>query len=367
MICRPYLEARRPPAFIALLLGVAIGPSFTGLLDRARVASFDPLLALASGWLALLAADSWDLGTLRRIGARRLTPMLAVTATAAAALAVGIPLGLGLMGAPPPWTTAVIVAVLACAAAAVDPAAARLSLEGAARPDNAARQSPSVASLSLGASLTGTALVAGLMLAAGADGAPPIWLALRHALMTLALGVAAGLVYVGPSRLLEGRGPLLTLTLTLPLVGWGVALWLGMSPMALLFAAGVVLANDATRRDLTFSLLREMERPFSMALLILAGASLTLNLAAPSSPALWAAAAILALARPLSWRLLPAARLRPQHALALSPLAIPMALHASSGSQAPYPLPGVIVALFVLSEIAWLLVHRANPAPGGRA
>ncbi len=359
LLCRPYLEAGRLPATPALLLGagLALWPATAAALQSDLLQT---ALALGAGWLALLAAEPWDLGTLRRLKAPRRLLLLGGCALGVAALAL-----------LPHMTAALhhqaggagrllyLVALLACAAGALDPDAARSSLRQAARPDAAARLAPAVAGLGLGAALLGAA-GAWAVQAVLDPFAPPSageTLAARLAGAPL-LGLALGAVLVAPLRAAQGRGPILALLLSAPALCWGAARWIGLPPPAVAFACGLVLANDASRRDLVFTLLREAERPFCLVLLVAAGALLPLGSSTLGALPTWMMATVLLLARPVVGRLAGPAGLTVEQFLPLSPLAI-----ALVPSMPPSFGPGwqlldqavlAIALCFIGAELLWL-------------
>jgi hypothetical protein len=180
----------------------------------------------------------------------------------------------------------------------------------------------------------------------------------------LVLGLALGLFFVGPLRLAQGRGPVSILLLAMPLVGWGLARRLEMSPLALLFAAGVVLANEASKRDLIFTLLRELQRPFTFLVLLLAGARIPIALIPGAIAVFGLMAAGYSLSRPLAWRFAPDVGLSIEQALPMSPLAIVLTLELLDWAGTPSGfarlLPAVVALAFVLNEAAWFLISRSR-------
>lgn len=345
---------------------MALGPSVSGTMPAALRSGLEPLAALAAGWLALSAAGSWDLATLERLSAARRIFAIGIVATLLGGLAVLWP-ATALAAAAPvhlAWLVAP-AAALVCAAAAVDPGATRLTLEREERPDAAARLAPSAAGLALGAALAGSALVPSLLATTTGDPLSP-WRVAAHAALTLALGLCLGLAATALLRLADGRGMLLAVLASLTLGGWGLARWLGMSPLAMLFAAGLLLANEAGRRDLVRTLLVEWERPLAAALLVLVGASIPLSPIAHWPAVFWLAALTFTAARPLAWRLVPGTGLRADQALAMSPLAIVLSLETIAGDAVAAPLtawaPAAVAVAFVGSEIGWLLIARKSPA-----
>jgi len=66
LVSAPWLSARRPMLSLAMVAGAVMGPHAAGLIAASLRDALAPILALTAGWLALLAAESWDLATLRR-------------------------------------------------------------------------------------------------------------------------------------------------------------------------------------------------------------------------------------------------------------------------------------------------------------
>jgi len=363
LVSAPWLSARRPILSLAMVAGAILGPHGAGLVTPSLLDTLAPILALSAGWLALMAAESWDLASLRR--ARVGHVLLAIGGTAT------------LGDASPVMLAALPSAVLlGCAALAADADAARDALARAVHPDPQARQAPALASLALGAALLGLSVAWGLQASAISAGSPLTWHAGRHVVMTLLAGGALGVVYAQPLRLAQGRAQTLALLLALPLVGWGLAGLLGTSPLCVLFVAGAILANDLRRRDLVFTLLGEHQRPMTLAMIFVAGAMLPLPEADPRSAAIWTIAAIFIVVRALAWRFA-GSRVGLARVIPLSVLAIPMMLEALSwpGGGAPaYAAPFILVAAgtFMIDELLWLAprpltvpVVAGTPAPRG--
>ncbi len=363
VICRPYLEARRPYASLALAAGIALGSFDSPLVAKVVLPGLQPLMGLAAGWLALLAANSWDMGHLAWTRGARMLALAGMAGLAASGLGMLAPAILGGAFDGAGWPILVgPLAILACAAVALDPEAAREALHGSSRPGPAMREAPAAAALVLSGSLAGICLAWALQ--AGTAGGSS-WAGARHLLLTLAAGAGLGIVFAGLLRLAEGRGPLLIFLISLPLLGSGLAHKWGLSPLAVIFIAGVVLTGERTRRDLISVLLRELERPFTVALLVLAGAAVPLGQGTLRLGAFWILAGGFTLARPGAWRFMRPGGLRPLDALPLSPLAIPLALEALSwqGSGVTGLLPAAVTLAFILSETAWI-VSTARSARG---
>ncbi|HZI93136.1 MAG TPA: hypothetical protein VFE84_02750 [Patescibacteria group bacterium] len=347
LLCRPWLEARRPIASLGLLIGVMLGPGGTGLIPSGLLGGLQPLKALAAGWLALLAAESLDLETLRRLPVRgRLWTLLIPAAV------------LGTLG----WFVGDGMALpLACLALALDPDAVRHALSRVSRADLSARFAPMLATVALGLSL----LCSVLTLQAPAPSPATAAMAVAHGSLTLLLGVGLGLFFVGPLRLAQGKEFLLALIVSLPLLGWGLATRLGMSAPAVVFVAGLVLAHDRTRRELFFTLLREHERLFTVALMTLTGAGLGYGSGLLLDARFWWLVAALAVARPLAWGLTRPGGLTATQTLTMSPLALTLAALGWGWQQpdaAGGPLAAAAGVAFVLGEVTWLWLGHAPAA-----
>ena len=319
LLSRPWLDARRPMMSLALLLGVALGPAGGGFVKDDLLQPLTPVAALCAGWLALLAAESWDTATLRRARSSFMILWLVVPAL--------------LLG----WYFAAIV--VACAALALDPDAVHEGLRLTARPTAAARLAPTTAAIALGLALLASCLGDSRGVFVG-----------THALL---IGAGLGLVYAGLLRLADGKAFVLTLLITMAILGAGIAHALEAPVLATIFVAGLMLVQDTVRRDLIFSTLREYERPITAALLLLAGVSLPLAGGVAVSRPFLAATVILVLIKPLAWRLLPAGGLTWRQSLPMSPLVIPLA--AATG--APWIAAAVALA-FILGELLSRLPER---------
>ena len=296
LVSRPWLDARRPIMSLALLLGVAVGRAGARLVPDELLAQMTPVAALCAGWIALISAESWD-----GPGLRRTRSGLRILWLVVPSLLLG-------------WWLAAIT--LACAVIALDPDAVREGLRHMSRPSAMARQAPTVAGLALGLALIASCL---------ADVRGPL-----AGVAALPLGIACGLGYAGLLRLAEGKAFVLTLLITMPILCSGIAHALGLSPLAAVFCAGVVLTQDGARRDLIFSTLREYERPVMAGLLLLGGAGMPLVGSFIASWPFWAGVGILMVIRPLAW-LLVGSGLTWRQALPLSPLMIPLAVAGPAG------------------------------------
>lgn len=309
LVSRPWLEARRPAGSLPLLAGMVLGPGGAGVLTADLTASLDPLVALAGGWLCLLAAESWGVAAIRKAG----VAAIARAAIPGLACCAGVILILVWQAGARPGVAAMPALLLACVASARDPEAARDRLSRSGRPPADLRRLPSIISLAVGMALAGSALAASL-----ATHLAPV----SFALLTVLAGGTLGMGGAALIRLAQGKGPIMTVLLALAILGWGLAASLGMSPAAVVFCAGVVLANDLGRRDLTFTALRELERPLTPALLLLAGATVPLSRDIFMSGTFWSVTLGLVLLAGLSWRV----AARGAAGLPLSPLAIVLAL-----------------------------------------
>ena len=359
-LSRPLLEARRPVSSLPLLAGMILGPSLTGLIPPEMLDATAPILALAGGWLALTAAESWDLGTLRRSGAGRRILLTGVPALTMVLLAILWPTAVILARGLPALASLLAPAViLACASIALDPTAVRESLAHTPRPGPVMRMAPLAASLALGTALAATPIASGLH-ATFVTLLP--WVVLWHVAGTLLFGAALGVLFAGLIRLAQGRGAIAALLVALPLVAYGVARLVEMPPLALVFVAGVVLANDPLRRDLVFTILREHHLAFSIAVLLLAGARVPAASGEGFQAVFLLMAASVAVARPLAWRFVPSVGVTMDQALPMSPLAILIAQEIMFWPGSiwilPAMTPAIVAVAFVIDEAVWLMLSR---------
>jgi len=352
LIGRPYLEARLPRGTYALAAGIALGPSLAKAIPLWVMSEMEPLLALAAGWLALAAAEAWDLSTLRRAGWRRVAPILGALLLVAVIMILALYFASrdGASGSAEMFGAAVL---LASAAIAVDPAAARQMLRDSHMPGPTARLAPLAASVALGIALAGSSLAAG--------GDFSISSTILRSLIALSAGALLGLLFVGATRRAEGKGMLLALMASLSLMGWGIAAALGMSPLAILFSAGVVLANDAAKRDLVFALLRELERPVWLAVLLLGGAAIPMGVAIHGAAILLPLCALFVAARMVALKTasLAGAGLRP--ALPMSALVIPLGLVSLAWpgrALVASGLAAVLAGAYIACEAIWSFTAR---------
>jgi len=367
LLSRPLLEARRVPASILLLLGIMAGPSVTGLAPANLIGAVTPLFAVAAGWLALLATESWDLDSLRRHRAGRRILMMGIPAGIIIVLALVWPTALVVMRGLAALASILAPAViLACASNAIDPEASREMLARSSRPAAAARLAPMVATLALGSALFASTLASGLH--ATVTTLLP-WVVIWHPLGTLFFGAAFGLLFTGLLRLAQGRGSITVLLVALPLICYGVARQLEMPPLAMIFVAGCVVANDPVRRDLVFTLLREHQRAATVVVLLIAGARVPIVAGLATLAVFWLMALSFAVARPLAWRFVPRTGPGADNALPMSPLAMVLALEILAWQGGtwilPVLIPSVVAVAFVLNEATWIVIVNRTSGTGG--
>ncbi len=363
LLSRPWLDARRPVASVCLLIGTIAGPSITAVVPPDLLASTSPILAIGAGWLALLAAESWDLATLRRLNALRRIPLMLIPALIIVVLALVWPTAIVVRRGLAALSTLLAPAViLACASQALDPDAAREGLARTGRPDLFARHAPAVAAIALGTACFASSIASGLH-ATLVTLLP--WVVLWHPVGTLLIGALLGMIVVGLLRIAQGRAAILALLIALPLLGHGIGRFFEMSPLAITFIAGCVLANDPMRRDLVFTVLREHQRAATAAVLLIAGARIPLVPGLASVAVFWLMALSFAVARPLAWRLAPRAGPGPDHALVMSPLAIVLSLEIlvwQGGNWIlPHLIPSAVAVAFIVNEFTWLMMMRRGP------
>lgn len=289
--------------------------------------------------MVLGVAETWNLATLRRV-----SPVRVLLGAGAVAVAVALFSWVALPLAPD--TLVVLTLPLAAAALALDPDAARRTLELTERPGPVERLAPIRTSMALGIALLASALWSPDSETPGIRAAGP-----------LVLGIALGLLFAGLLRLARGKEQVLALLVCVPLAGWGLAQWLHLSAPALIFVAGLVLANDQVRRELVFTSVRELERPFLVAFLFVAGAWLPLEPDLFLEPWVWAVALGFVLVRAVVWRAAVPSGFRSAHVVAISPLALLFLL-----DMAPIEEAGCLLVLsLVAGEIASFVMARVKP------
>ena len=301
LLCRPALAAARPPGILFMTGGVGVASLFP------QAGALAPLVvALSGSWLILTAAEPFDMRSLREMGWRRAPLLLA--------LAVFFP----------------------------SPEAARDKLARANHPDASTRALPRVAGVALGLGLLGTALLT-----------PQ--LRLPGLMTTAAVGIACGLAAAGAIRVACSKDLISAVLVAFAPLAWGLAVRLQISPLAVLFIAGIILAHDTARREMTFTALREYQEPALFALLGASGALLINPGAWPTTLLPWIIAGGLVLSRLAFGRWLPG--------LAFCPLVLILPVAFGTGAAAMWA--GPIAAAWLVGEVADVIrVVSLRPSPG---
>ncbi|MGH9869901.1 MAG: hypothetical protein ACREAA_17280 [Candidatus Polarisedimenticolia bacterium] len=340
---RPYADAARPPSWLALGAGALMGAVLRGAVDPAAlIDAMRPAAALAAGWMALCAAEGWRGSRPLRPAAGSISRLL-VPATAVGVLTL-------LSGGSAAWPAALLAAG---ASMALDPAAARLHLQGTTHPSPTARRTPAVVALAGAMALGASVIPFSLALSDGGAGVDPLN-ALARAALCLGLGAAAGVIAAGLMRLAQGRAAMFALLVPLPLLMCGAAGLMGAPALPAIFMAGLIVARDVARRDLLSTVITEVEMPMNVMAMMLLGALLATASSWPQGGLMLAAtiAVSLALAALVAGRAVaPATSLL----LPLSPLVAAMALEAAAWSL---PAACGLAVGMAGGEILWLIRGR---------
>ncbi len=358
ILCRPWIDAPRPALCVAIVPGVLLSPVVAELaLAQDLEAVIRAAAALAGGGVAVAVVAA---GTIPGAGPASL-PWLRLAARATAAGVV-----VALIGGPSLWPAALMIAV---AALAIDPDAARLALLRHARPSSLLRSLPAIASRGTAAALLLSAVPAALLLARE-DPSASTAVAFGGLARCVLLGAGAGAITLGLLRLAQGRDLTVTLLLAMALGVWGGAGALGLPAAAAAAIAALVVSRDAARRPLVATVAAELERPLTLAAVLLASVLTPWSAESIRSPLFWGSVLALGVAAPVAFRGIGAAG-RSAAALPCGGAAAVLALEAT-GWRTPEAasLGAGLLAGIGAGEIVWLATgaaRRSRSAEAARA
>lgn len=291
-----------------MLLGVALGPQMLAVVDRNVLTAFEPVAAVAIGWLPLALGTRFGRPRTERPDGRALWFGIAFSAISAAVVtagvygvAFGVPRLLlmfgrtqsqALLSDPQAALSSNDLWIVAIGAGLVSCELTRHAVTWVVeRYDAKGPLASFVTGVSEGSAivpLLGTALPFALA-------APPTALALPFwglALATLGLGVVLATMCAALLWLEAGGARSWGVLFGAALLGIGIAFRFGLSPLAAMFALGLAIALLSTKRIEIHEMLSRTEHPVRLPILLLAGAQLSTHI-----PTLWIAllaAAILA-------------------------------------------------------------------------
>jgi len=360
-----------------LLVGVALGPLMLGLLDAKTQQGLHPLINLALGWIGLLFGAQLELRQLTRFPRQYLRfALLQALITLVICLAA---LGALHHHLPRLLVPLKLTGLLALCAIAVPTAQTSLALVLQELPTGR-NKTLEILRFAAGVDAVVALLAFGAFYCLEHTSSP---VGLEHLVplqyMALAAGVggATGLLLHLLTRVRCAQEELLLFTVGLVVFAAGAAAYLRLPPLLVTLIAGLVLANLRGQQDRVTQVLAQLEKPFYLVVLLVAGAHFSPR--APLAPAL-ALAAGYVLLRALSksfsglvlGRLLRRPlRLPPTVGLGLLPqggVAVAMALsfHRFSAGASADAVLFVVLAAVVTSELVgpaltrWVV--RADPA-----
>ncbi len=254
-----------------ILVGVALGSPFLGVLDEATLLSLTPLLSLALGAVGLLFGIQLELDKIRRLP---LGYLFVVVSQAVITMALVFLPAYGLLRHIFIDSTSLALGALVVAASAGcsgQTTIALLSRELRPRASHFLDLLRYIVSLDavvgIGAlgfafSLTHTESPLGIPAAVSAQ-----WF-----FLSVFLAVMMGFLLHLLSQVHCSQEELLVFALGMVLFSGGTALYFRLSPLFVNMVMGVVMANLPGARDRVFHLLARLEKPCYLVLLILAGA-----------------------------------------------------------------------------------------------
>lgn len=253
-----------------LFVGLLLGSSSAGVLDKKTLTGLAPLLGMGLSWIGLLFGIQWQVSKLGDSVRSGLKPAMIQAAVAAGLVAVPFYfLFRSLLDVSDEWC---LVGALTLGAAASDTAQSALALvgrtvRGESRP--LAQLLRTVADLDGVIAVALIGAVCWLPVLHGGTGSVAMWAA-----MSIGVGVVMGLVVVALTSYRATEDELLLILLGTVLCGGGMALYLSLSPLFVNAVTGAVVANFARSRALASlqSLLVRGDRAVYVMFLLLAGA-----------------------------------------------------------------------------------------------
>jgi len=257
-----------------LILGFVLGPSVSGLLDRATLETFDPMTHVALGWIALVIGLGF--GVDRRAATRAGHVVLGALASLVTAAAVAAPLWFAVSR----WTSLrgdgrlFLVAGVALACSETTRESVRWVAE---RYGASGKLSSIVANLARSDDVVPLALLAVCFSFRVSAHLPWPMHPAGWTGVTLGLGVVFG----GTAALIIGRdlrtdetwGTLLGLTV----LGVGITTRLGLSTLSAMFTMGIATALFSGHRQSLLAMVEPTERTVLHPVLLLAGARIDLH------------------------------------------------------------------------------------------
>lgn len=339
-----------------LLVGYLLGDSFLGILDAHTLVRARPFLILGLGWIGLLAGIQLEWKALRMFGRASYLRILLYGGSVLVLVSVGL-YALFHLWFPSDPQIGLAVAVLAVTALCTAHASIALWMQQVSK-----QKRPLGLILQFVSSITDVIAIVLFGLLVGfyqpsGSGVGLTFLPLEKFVFSLLLGVLMGILLLMLFRTRLGEVDKILIVIGLVLFGGGMAYLLGISPLLVHLAAGVVLANFSLKSDETFQLLMRIERPLYLIFLMIAGAYLKIG-----SPLVVLLAAAYVLIRGLSQgaagavflgRVFRDAEYPHTHALgwgllSQAGLGVALAVHFHLWMAAPSSLPVLNIAFSVL-------------------
>jgi Kef-type K+ transport system membrane component KefB len=251
-----------------ILLGLALGESFIGLLDRETVGRLGPLFSLGLGYFGLILGLQFEYRKLRQFPLRFMTASVLQAVTAFAVVFAVFGLLLFLIRSLAFAALFTLSAVACCSSPAL---AALLAQKWGAAKSRTMELVRYIAGFDSVIGLTLLGVAACFTSAApylATAFLPPFfqWLAL-----SILLGGAIGSIIHLLTRHCT-QGELWVFTIGSITFGGGASLYFGLSPLFINMVAGIAAANLPGSKDRVFMALFSQEKPFYIVFLTLAGA-----------------------------------------------------------------------------------------------
>ncbi|MGP1347492.1 MAG: hypothetical protein ACTS3F_12620 [Phycisphaerales bacterium] len=240
------MTAMHSGGWIALLVGVAIGPTLTGLVDRGAILASMPLIQIALGWIGFVVGLQLRRDLLRKVPAP-IARRVALDAIGTIAIAAPLVLLIG-AGVADRWVGAVGLAAAAVGAAMVGWAMETRSARFTDEPEHqsaalALRISGGLAAaIAIATFAAASSFLAGLPEEHG-SGPPLAGRAIAVLMLTLVIAIATALLaWFGVSRARD-RDQQLTVFLGILAIAAGLSSQTGAATMCAAMLAGAVVAN----------------------------------------------------------------------------------------------------------------------------
>jgi Kef-type K+ transport system membrane component KefB len=254
-----------------MIVGLLIGPSIVGLIPKVMITNLSVINDIALGLILFAIGNEIEWFQLKRIGLKELFSLFIIESSAVLILVTGSFLLLGF-----DLHFSLLAGTMAIATA---PAATLLVVrEYHARGPLTDRLMSLVAMNNILALILFRFVKAFTLIGRGGDTLTILVTPFYEVIVSLALGYMLGIGLKVWEDHLDELSELLLAIVCVIMIGTGLAIILGLSPMLVAIAAGATIANSSYLHKLIYTEQRQFEQPVYIAFFVLAGTSLHLEL-----------------------------------------------------------------------------------------